>query len=47
MLSVLIIAMYMPFDIVYMEHIISSYHSHYKTVLLSNGLDEVPGLSEE
>lgn len=38
--------MYMPFDIVYMENIISSYHGHYKTVLLSNGLDEVQGLSE-
>jgi hypothetical protein len=39
--------MYMPFDIIYMEHIISSYHGHYKTVLLSNGLDGTPELSED
>jgi len=39
--------MYMPFDIIYMEHIISSYHGHYKTVLLSNGLEDTPNLSED
>lgn len=39
-MSVLLIAMYMPFDVVYMEHIISSYHVHYQRGLVGDGLGE-------
>ena len=47
MLGILIIAMYMPFDIIYMKHIISSYHGHYIAAQISNELDGTAELNEE
>ena len=39
--------MYMPFDIIYMEHIINSYHGHYIAAQISNELDGTAELNEE